>query len=332
MPLTRKALVLSLGLTAIVSAATLGQAPKAGPADSQLVIEDATVDFLQKSDVSALREGVIDRMEMRIGKEVGPRGADGKGPVIGYLVKETAVLAVEEARIQAEGQGAKLKAEAQKRLARAVVLRNIELNKKGPLFVHREEIEKAEAEFAVADAAVIEANDTLKLAAAKLKSAERVVEEHIIRAPFPGVIIDEKKHEGESVRANEPVVTLGNLDTVRVWAYIPLEYAYRVTPGTEIVIQRRLGGTRVVKNSIEQKQFRGVISFVDQQIQPIAEEAVRVYADLDNANHELRPGLKCTMTIFLKPEGNAAVAAPAGGSQANVSARQAGLPPLPLPR
>lgn len=327
MPLTRKALVLSLGLTAIVSAATLGQAPKAGPADSQLVIEDATVDYFQKSEVSALREGVIDRMEMRIGKEVGRRG-----DVIGYLIKETAVLAVEEARIQAEGQGAKLKAEAQKRLARAVVLRNIELNKKGPNFVHREEIEKGEAEFAVADAAVIEANDTLKLAAAKLKSAERVVEEHIIRAPFPGVIIDEKKHEGESVRANEPVVTLGNLDTVRVWAYIPLEYAYRVTPGTEIVIQRRLGGTRVVKNSIEQKQFRGVISFVDQQIQPIAEEAVRVYADLDNANHELRPGLKCTMTIFLKPEGNAAVAAPAGGSQANVGARQAGLPPLPLPR
>jgi biotin carboxyl carrier protein len=324
MPPTRKAFALSLGLTAILTAASLGQAPRPGQPDSQLVVDDATVEFLQKSDVSALREGVIDRMELRIGKEVGRRG-----DVIGYLVKEASVLAAEEAKIQAEGKGAKLKAQAQRSLALSVVLRNKRLLDQNKSFVSQEDVQKGEAELAVADASLVEANDTLKLAAAKLKSAERIVEEHIIRAPFPGLIIEEFKHESESVRANEPVVRLGNLDTVRVWAYVPIEYAYRVTPGTEMVIQPRLGGTRIGKHPIEQKQFRGVISFVDQSIQPVAETAVRVYADLDNASHELRPGLKCTMTIFLKPEANAAVAAPAAGPQANIGARQEGLPPLP---
>ena len=41
----------------------------------------------------------------------------------------------------------------------------------------------------------------------------------------------------ESVRANEPVVNLGNLDRLRVHTYIPVEYAYRVTIGTDIEIQ-----------------------------------------------------------------------------------------------
>ena len=328
MPLSRKAVALSLGLSAILSAATIAQPPKQGQSDSQLIVEDATVDWFQKSDVSALREGIIDRMELRIGKEVGK-----KGDIIGYLHKEVADLAVEEARIQAESQGEVLKADAQKKLARAVVQRNMDLIKKGPQYVSREEAEKGQAEFAMADAALIVAQDTLRLAKAKLKSAERAAEEHIIRAPFSGRILEEYKHEGESVSAREPVVRLGNLDTVRVWAYIPAEYAYRVNSGTEIVIQPRLGETPG-RHPIEQRQFRGVITSVDQSIQPVAETAVRIYADLDNPEHLLKPGLKAKMTIFLKPEGNAAFASPSPVNQASstpssVGARQVELPPLP---
>jgi RND family efflux transporter MFP subunit len=323
MPLTRKAVALSLGLSAILSAATIAQNPRPGQAsaDSQLVIEDATVDWFQKSDISALAEGVIDKMELRIGDEV--NGPKQKGNIIGYLHKEKAELAVEEARIQAEGEGAILKAQAQRELAKTVVARNLRLLAKGRDMVSQEEDEKAKAEFAVADAALIEAKDTQKLAKAKLESARRAVEEHIIRAPFAGQILEEFKHEGERVNANEAVVRVGNLDTVRVWAYIPLEYAYRVSPGTEITIQPRLGGTRTGKHPIEQKQFRGVIKSVDQSIQPVAETAVRIYADLDNANHELKPGLKATMTIMLKPEGTSTYA------PANVGSRQADLPALP---
>jgi RND family efflux transporter MFP subunit len=327
MPLTRKAVALSLGLTAILSAATIAQAPKQSSADSQLVIEDATVDWFQKSDISALREGVIERMELRIGKEVGAK-IDGKGPVIGYLYRKTAELSVDEARIQAEGEGAIKKAKAQRDLALTVVARNVRLAAKNADFVAREEAEKAKAELAAADASYIEAQDTQKLAVAKLRTAEQALEEHIIRAPFSGQILEEFKHEGESVRANEPVVRIGNLDTVRVWAYIPLEYALRVTPGTEIEIEPRFGNVRT------SKRFKGVISSVDQSIQPVAETAVRIYADIDNPGHILKPGLKATMTIKLKPEGTANYASPRPVNQASstptdVGARTPELPPLP---
>ena len=57
---------------------------------------------------------------------------------------------------------------------------------------------------------------------------------------------------------------------------------------------------------IEQKRFRGKITFVDPQIQPVAETAVRIYAEFENKELELRPGLKATMTIFLNSEGGPA--------------------------
>jgi RND family efflux transporter MFP subunit len=327
MTLNPKAVALSLGLVSILSIVTIAQAQKPGQAET-LVVDDASIDWFQKSDVSALREGVIDRMELRLGKEVGK-----KGDVIGYLHKEVADLAVKEAEIQARGQGAILKAKAQRRLAMAVVQRNMALLAKNIQYVSGEEREKAEAELEAAEASLIEANDTQDLAKAKLDSARRAAEEHIIRAPFAGQILEEYKHEGESVRANEPVIKLGNLDTVRVWAFIPIEYYSRIAPGSEVSIQVKLGSTRG-KQPIEMKQFRGVISSVDKSIQAVGETTVRVYADLDNPTHELMPGLKATMTILLKPDGVASFASPspvksASSVPTSVGSRQPELPPLP---
>ena len=41
---------------------------------------------------------------------------------------------------------------------------------------------------------------------------------------------------------------------------------------------------------IEKKRFRGKITFVDPQIQPVAETAVRIRAEFENPG-DLRPGL-----------------------------------------
>ena len=323
MPLTRKAAALSLGLLGILSAGTIAQPQK--PADGQtLTVDDATVDWFQKSNISALREGVIDRIELRIGKEVGKPGA-----VIGYLHKEVADLAVIEAKIQAEGVGALKKAEAQMKLAARVIKRNDSLLAKGANMVSQEEYQKAEAEFLVAEASLIEAQDTQKLAIAKLESAKRAAEEHIIRAPFAGTVIEEFKHEGESVRANEAVVQIGNLDKLRVWAYIPVEYAFRVVPGTEIEILPKLSGVRSGKNWIEQQKFRGVVTFVDPSLQSIGESGIRIFAEIDNSNHDLKPGMKATMTFMLKPETPRPIAGASPSNGTSVGIRQGELPPLP---
>ena len=322
--LNRTAVALSVGLLIPLSAVTFAQPPQRGD-DQTLVVEDATIDWYQQSNISALRPGVIDKIELRIGKEVGRSGDE-----IGRLHKESADLAVKEAEIQAKGQGAILKADAQKLMAAAVVNRNKDLLRKGAGFVSKEEVQKGEAEYAVADASWIEAIDTQTLAKAKLESAKQVADEHIIRAPFPGIVIEEFKHEGESVQANEAVCRLGNLDRVRVWTYVPVDYAYRVRIGTEIEIQPRLiQGTRTGRHPIEQKKFRGVVTFVDPSLQAIGENGVRVYAEIDNPSHELRPGLKAVMTFFLKPETTSVLRSAPAAEPTSVGS----LPNLPgLPR
>lgn len=301
MPISKKALALTAGFVAALSLASLGQNPApASRTPETLVVDDASVDWIEMSSVAALREGVIERMELQIGMEAR------RGKPIGYLHDEIAKLTVAKAKVAVDSTATQEKAEAQRELAVAIVATSKRLNARRPGMVSEEEMRKNEAEVKVAEAMRNEAIEKRKLDTADLALAEQAQVEHTIVAPFDGIVIERIKNPGESVRANEAVVKLGNLDKLRAFAFIPLEYAYRVKEGQIVELQLRLGGTRGAPLPIEQKRFRGKITFVDPQIQPVGETAVRVYAEFDNKDHELRPGLKATMTIFLGSEGQPA--------------------------
>src|SRR5947208_2673444 len=80
----------------------------------------------------------------------------------------------------------------------------------------------------VAQAMLIEAEEKLKLDRAELDLAKRALEEHKIVAPFDGIVIERLKGPGESVRQNDAVVKLGNLNKLRAYAFVPLEHSFRV--------------------------------------------------------------------------------------------------------
>src|SRR5262249_22599323 len=151
------------------------------------------------------------------------------------------------------------KAKAQRELALTVVAINKRLNDRQKGLVSAEEMAKAEAEVKVAEAMMNEAVEKRQLDTAELNLAVRALKEHTIVAPFDGVIIDRMKNPGESVRANEAVVRLGNLDKLRAWGYVPLDFAFRVKEGQIVDLQVRITGTRSGALPIEQKRFRGKI-------------------------------------------------------------------------
>ena len=103
---------------------------------------------------------------------------------------------------------------------------------------------KDEGELKVADAMTKEAMEQQAAARAELKLAEQILEEHTIRSPFDGVVIKRWKNPGESVRANEAVVQIGKLSKLCANAYVPLDYAFRVKEGQEVVIQPRIISNR----------------------------------------------------------------------------------------
>jgi multidrug efflux pump subunit AcrA (membrane-fusion protein) len=107
------------------------------------------------------------------------------------------------------------------------------------------------------------------------------------------------KNPGEGVRANEAVIQLGDLTRLSAEAYVPLEHALQVKEGQVVEIQPRLRtGRSGEPMSIEKKRFRGKITFVDPQIQPVSEVAVRIRAEFENPG-ELRPGMMVQMTVYL---------------------------------
>jgi len=306
MLISKKAAALAAGFLAAMSVVTLAQnaapAPRGtGSSAETLVLDElATIEWIEKADVAALREGVIETVELWPGMPVV------KGGVIGTLHNETAKLTVAKAHLAAKNVAAEQKAKAQRELALTVVATNVRLNKRDPNMVSKEEMAKSEAEVKVADAMVREAIEQQKINEADENLAVQAVNEHTIQAPFDGIVYDRLKNPGESVRANEAVVRLGNLDRLRAWSYVPLEFALRVKEGQIVEIQPRLHGSHAAQMPIEQKRFRGKITFVDPYIQPVAETAVRIYAEFENKDHELRPGMKAQMTIYLTPEGAAA--------------------------
>ena len=165
--------------------------------------------------------------------------------------------------------------------------------------VSAEDVAKAEGELKVAEAQIKEAEEKQAVAEAELDLAEQTLEEHTIVAPFDGVVIKRMKNPGESVRANEAVVQLGKLSRLCANAYVPLEYAFRVKEGQIVEIQPKVDSADGGKEEIESQRFRGKITFVDPQIQAVAETAVRIRAEFENPDFELRPGLKVQMTIYL---------------------------------
>jgi RND family efflux transporter MFP subunit len=257
------------------------------------------IDWLQKSEIAALREGVLEKLELREGMFVK------KGGVIGTLHAEAAKLSMAKAKIAAESKGNLERAKASVKLAESIIARDLNLVRKNA--IPTEEVEKHQAELLAAEADKLRSEEEIKLNKAEYDLAARLVEEHTITAPFDGIIINVMKRDQESVRASEPVVTLGNPEVYRVTAFIPVDYAYSVRTGQEVLIRPFVEN---VELPVEKKVYRGKVSFVDHEIQAVAETATRVFVEVPNVDNMLRPGLQAEMTIRLtQPEGSNAKAA-----------------------
>ena len=308
MHLHTKPAALAVGLLAALAAVSLAQPPanrrgaaskgSTSSANEPLVV-NGLIEWIEKSDVSALTEGVIYDIELREGSEVVKNGT------IGSLHAEKAELTVAKARVAAQGKGGKAKAEAQRELAYSTLARLMRINQKNPNFISKEELSKAEAEVKVGEAQIIDADDNLKLAKAELDLAQEALKEHTIIAPFAGTILKVLKHPGESVKANEAVVRIGKVDKLRFYGSLPIENAGRVRPGMVVDIRPTIEDADV---PIEQKRFRGKILAIGAEANNIGTTDVEVYADvINNQAKDLRPGLKAEMAIYLN---DAAVPAP----------------------
>lgn len=298
---SKKAAALAVGVVAAVSLGSLAQepaAPKASADRSRQIVVGGQIDWVEKSDVSALKEGVIKHIEFSPGRVVK------KGDEIGYLHDKMAELTEAKAKRAAANEGDMMKAKAQTELARSENAKILRLNKRNPGVVSQSEKEKSDAEVLVAEAMVQIAKEGKALAEADYALAVQARKEHHILAPFDGVITDRMKNPGESVRANEPVVRLGRTNKLRFVGWIPLETAYRIKGNEVIDVRPVIDGSDL---AIEQQRFRGKVTDVSHEVNAVRTTEVRILGEIENPANpehpelELRQGMKAEMTIYLDP-------------------------------
>src|SRR5208337_2040434 len=140
-------------------------------------------------------------------------------------------------------------------------------------------------DIAIARANLTEANANVGLSRVNLSYT-------ILRAPSAGVITVRQAELGEVVAPGTPVVTLADLDHIWLRAYIAETDLGRIHWGQEATI---------TTDTYPGKQYHGRISFIasdaeftPKSVQTYQERVTLVYRikiDIDNPNHELKPGM-----------------------------------------
>ncbi len=137
----------------------------------------------------------------------------------------------------------------------------------------------------ISRATLNEANQSLGLSRVNLSYT-------VLRAPLAGVVTVREAELGEVVSPGTPVVTLADLDHLWLRAYIAEPDLTRIRWGQ---------AATVTTDAYPGKQYHGRISFISssaeftpKSVQTYKERVTLVYRikiDLDNPNHELKPGM-----------------------------------------
>ena len=241
MPCPPKAVALAAGLVAALSVAALAQAPRRPrprSAAETLVVVDARRSTGSRSPTSRRSaRGSSSRSSSRSAMHVAAGQADRLPPR-----RDRRADRRPRPKLAAKSSGADEKAEAQKDLALASRRpQQAARSSRDPDYVSKEEIEKAEAEVKVADGDGRRGRGEQRAGQGRARAGRagpRRAHHHAPRST--AIVIERMKNPGESVRANEAVVRLGNIDQLRFCGYVPLEYAYRVKEGKIVEIQPRL--------------------------------------------------------------------------------------------
>lgn len=147
---------------------------------------------------------------------------------------------------------------------------------------------------------IVIAQANLKEAGASLGLSRVNLGYAVLRAPSTGVITVRQAELGEVVAPGTPVVTIADLDHIWLRAYIAETDLGRIHWGQDAVI---------TTDTYPGKQYHGRISFIasdaeftPKSVQTYEERVTLVYRikiDIDNPNHELKPGMPADAHITL---------------------------------
>lgn len=287
---TRQKAVLSVAVIAVLTGLTAAHG-------DEIQISSALVKLLEQVEVPAREAGVLESLSVREGAMVASGDLLGKiddrAPTFDKSKAEIELLGAKKlassdvkvrfATKSAEVAAAELRRalESSARLAESVTASELDQLK---LMADKTklEIEQAELEHELAQTAVaLKQND--------LATAEHAISQRQITAPLSGFVAQVLKQPGEWVEPGEPIARILRLDRLKAEGLVSAEAFDGSLMGRPVTLT-------LMHNQIP-VEYSGKIAFVSPEVDPVNGQ-VRFWAEIENTDLRLRPGLHGSLTIL----------------------------------
>jgi membrane fusion protein (multidrug efflux system) len=111
-----------------------------------------------------------------------------------------------------------------------------------------------------------------------------------IRAPFSGMVVEKHVSAGEYLRPDSPVATLVDVDSLRLELTVPEAELARVKQGMDVRFR--------VASGESGRDYSGKVRYIGPSVREQTRDGV-IEAVVENASHDLRPGMFVTATLAL---------------------------------
>jgi RND family efflux transporter MFP subunit len=230
-------------------------------------------------NVASPEQGIVTKVLVRVGEKVT------KDQPIAVLDDEIHQILFETARERKDARGKLESAEAElsMRLTRLEKLQELFLQG----FGRREEVQRANADHEIAQAALKTAREDLVEDQWEFKKIEAELARRVIRAPIDGVVTARLKEPGEYVAPNEPnVIEMVEID--QLLAKFPMKPTMARTLRLSQQVNVRFEGGRTVQGVIDE-----ISPVVDAQ-----SGTIKVKVRIDNRDNALLSGERCSISLL----------------------------------
>jgi len=240
---------------------------------------DCLIEPLMVIEVGSPVQGVIESIAVERSSLVA------KGDVLAELESDVELASLAQARARA-GMNSEVGArQADLELAVQSKVRIDELAERK--MVSSQEKDEAVAEVQVARMALQQAVERQELAEYERRWASQVVKRRTIRSPISGVVVELRAFPGEFVYEN-PIMTLAQINPLRVEVILPLELFGKLQKGTR---------AEIFPEVADGEKFAAEVSVVDRIIHT-GSSTFGARLELLNAEHQIPSGQRCELTFL----------------------------------
>jgi len=155
-----------------------------------------------------------------------------------------------------------------------------------------------ELEAGPTDEEVAVAQATVHQAQASVQLVDVEIAQLTLTAPIDGVVTNRNTHQGETVAAGYPLLTIANLEEVRLVIYVPEDQVGRIRIGQEVEVRVDSFPDRAFEGQV--LSIGGKAEFTPRNVQTQEERVNLVFAvkmSIPNLDSALKPGMPADATL-----------------------------------